>query len=735
MATIELNVAPNTKELYHKVSIGNEWREYYAPAEIVNTRSTSQVSYLFHMGYSSQTVEVAEVRFLNYKNTLEIEDLPETEITYVGQAPDASWRAPARERIDQIRKGAAEIAFFDELGEPLKDAEIHIEMIRHQFGFGTAVVARRIDTSKVYRDTLFDVFNEVVFENDLKWSPFENTSTHSTILRALDTLDAHHVPVRGHNIIWPSYRFMPDFMADFAKDPEGMRVEIENRFDEVAGFARGRLNDWDVVNEPYSEHDVQDLLGDEVMAEWFKRTRRIDRGVKLYVNDYSILSGGGNNRVKQDYLYNLVRYIDSLGGGIDGIGMQGHFSTELTSISKVYDIIDRYADLNKEIKITEHDINITQRGVQADYTRDFMTIAFSHPSVKSLLVWGFWAGAHWKPEAAYFDEDWNIRPHGAVWRDQIKKQWWTPAMDTVSDENGTFKFEGFLGTYSYSLSDGDTVRTGTFVLDHSKQSGLANRIIISMDGAIPESVQITPDQEGFICAGEAMTLKATGGEGLQYAWTLEGLALPDSSASIVAVDSGLYQVTVSKNGISLTSEPYLLEVIAVPATPQIVAYGGLEVCAGESLTLSLDGIPDIQSDYEWFLDGNRAQWGGSSIAAGIPGNYTVQIFDDGCSSVSETVTVTELPASDPRCVTGIKNHESSFRIFPNPCHGAVQVELSCESGSRTIIELYDAMGKLVQSKQIDAGTLQLTLSVPEPGLHLMRITQGKHVQTYKLVSE
>ena len=95
---IELNQEPYTKELYYNISIGQDWKQYYAAVVITNTRSISEVSYLFHCGFPSQTIEFADVQYLNYKNTLNIEDLPRTEITYVGQAPDAAWRAPAAEK-------------------------------------------------------------------------------------------------------------------------------------------------------------------------------------------------------------------------------------------------------------------------------------------------------------------------------------------------------------------------------------------------------------------------------------------------------------------------------------------------------------------------------------------------------------------------------------------------------------------------------------------------------------
>jgi endo-1,4-beta-xylanase len=734
---IEHNVSYD-KTLNQPVSIGSEWKEYYAPAKIIFTLARSEASYLFHMGFPSQTVEVAEVRFLNYKASLTLEDLPVTEITYSGRAEDAAWRAPAEERIGQIRKGLTELVVVDEAGMPLKGAEIHIEMIQHQFGFGTAVVASLINSNQAYRAHLFDMFNEAVFENDLKWPRFENKATHAAILRALDTLDAHRVPVRGHNIIWPSYGYMPDFVEELGSDPEAVRQAVDRHIDEVTTFTSGRLNDWDVINEPCTEHDVQDLLGDEVMADWFRRARRNDRGVKLYVNDFSIISTGGRNRIKQDQYDQIIRYIDSLGGGIDGIGMQGHMAGDLTSIERVYAVINRFAGLGKEIKITEHDINTTQREVQADYTRDFMTICFSHPSVKSILLWGFWAGAHWRPDAAFFDQDWNIRLHGEAWREMIKERWWTPDIDSVTDDQGKLSFEGFLGTYAYTVTvrdtatGGDSLRSGTFAMDHSHQSGLPNAILISMDGSLPERVSITPGVQGFICRGENITLCAPQGEGLAYIWTLDGDTLGEQVPAIVTGEPGSYRVAVSKGGISLTSDPYILEVRDLPEAVMMAA-GEPSICEGETVTFSANEGTDLE--YEWYRDGNRVQWGGTTFETGQQGQYILVTNREGCSAVSDPVEVTLLSPADPRCSTGLEVNRSASRIFPNPCHGSLQVELDDGAGEATIIELYDATGKQRLLQQIRPGTSQLSLTIPCPGLYMLRISCRGSVQNHKLIAE
>lgn len=637
---IEENVT-YAKELYYNISIGQEWKEYYAPVEIQTTLESSSLSYLFHLGFSDQTIEVADVRYLNYQNTLTLDDLPLTEITYIGQAPDASWRIPAQERINQIRKGQANVIVYDEQGQIVENAIVKIEMQKHLFGFGTAIAANEFNSNSTYRNTIFDMFNEVVFENDLKWPQFNADASNDHLDQAMDTLEAHQIPVRGHNVIWPSYRYCPNSLEDLKDNPVAFRNAIDTRIDNVTGFTSGRLNDWDVINEPYSEHDLQDVLGDEVMADWFKRVRRNDRDVKLYINDYSILSAGGKNTDHQDYYYDVIRYIDSLGGNIEGIGMQGHFGSDLTSINRVYEILDRFAGLDKDIKITEHDIDLTQRGVQTDYTRDFMTIVFSHPSVRSILMWGFWAGRHWKPESAFYEEDWTIRPHGEVWRDLIYNQWWTPEINSVSDSQGELSFNGFLGTYTYTVSFGDEERTGTFVLDQSHQSGSINSIIISMDPALPEEVKISPSQPGFLCEGEELTLQAPEGDGLVYTWYHNASVLPNNASSLTTGSDGPYVVMVSKANVELISEPYLVEVREVPGL-ELSTSGSLSLCEGEILTLST--VADSTLEYDWYNGSTRILGKSTSVTVDRKGTYSLQLTSNGCSAdTAVEVTVDPRP--------------------------------------------------------------------------------------------
>jgi len=486
------NSTTYAKELSTKISIGSSWKQYFASAKCASTLTASQVRYAFQTGYPSQTIQIADVRFLNYKNALTLNNLPVTEITYSGQAPDAAWRIAAADRIAQIRKGKVDIVVKDHLGNALKDASISIEMVRHQFGFGTAIPANTFLTNTIFRNKVYELFNEVVFENDLKWPQFNPNSTLN-LQRSLDSLELHKIEIRGHNVIWPSWRWCPASLQTLSTNPVALSAAIDKRIDEVTQFTRGRLNDWDVINEPYSEHEIMDILGNGVMADWLKRVRSNDSKVKLYINDYGILSSGGLDVKKQDSYYNLIKYLDDRGGKVDGIGMQGHFSSDLTPITKVYSILDRFSALGKEIKITEHDINITQRAVQADYTRDFMTILFSHASVKSFLIWGFWQNSHWRPDAALFNADWTLRPHGEAWKELVFNQWWTKKSENTTDFQGKASFEGFLGTYKYIIKSGGKESTGSFKINNSKQSGTPNVVVLTVDNSTLGTAKLSKD--------------------------------------------------------------------------------------------------------------------------------------------------------------------------------------------------------------------------------------------------
>ena len=448
---------------------GSIWRQFLIPVKADITLASGQHQFVIHLAYYAQTIDIGGIALVNYRDTIPLAQLPRTRIEYAGQEPDAPWRAEAAERIDRIRKADIQIRIVDGAGAAIHGAEVHVRMTRHEFGFGSAVAADGINAPGLdgdrYRWVIPNWFNKVVLENDLKWPSWE--SNRNRALNALAWLRDNGIDrVRGHNLVWPSWQYLPSDLQGMSANPEALRSRVLNHIADEVSATRGQLVEWDVLNEPYTNTALQQVLGEQEMAAWFKKAAEQDAAAVLYVNDYSILSGGGLDRKHQDGYFEIIRKLIDWGAPVGGIGMQGHFGAQLTPVPKVWQILDRFAEFGKAIHITEFDIDLDDEEVQGAYMKDFMTAVFAHPSVSGFMMWGFWEGRHWKPRAALLRKDWSLKPNGGAYLDLVFGNWWTDVKGK-SDEDGNFGVRGFKGSYLVEVTSGALTKSIPAALDSS----------------------------------------------------------------------------------------------------------------------------------------------------------------------------------------------------------------------------------------------------------------------------
>lgn len=462
------------KPLQRRVSVGARWTDILMPFAMRGTYAAGSWQVGIGLGDAGdQTIEIGQISLLSYGRTLKPSELPGTTATYAGRELDAPWRAEADRRIDQLRKGSLRVAVVDQAGRPVSGASVQVRMQRHAFAFGTAVNAGRIMGSKPdderYRALLKELFTCVVTENDLKWQAVDGEwgagVNRTQTVAALRWLREQGFGIRGHVMVWPSWRNTPKHLRKLEQQPAELHRAICAHIDDVGAMTAGLCDDWDVVNEPYDNHDITDILGRASLADWFRRARAATHpATRLYLNDYGILSAGGRTDTPhQQHYEDTIRFLIAQGAPLDGIGMQGHFGWDLPSPPTMLRILDRYAALGKRIKVTEFDVNVTDEALQADFTRDALTVLFSHPSVDGFLMWGFWAGAHWLPDGAMFRQDWSPKPNAQVWRDLLFTRWWTNA-DGTTDAAGAIELRAFHGDYAITVSQGAQQTTSKAVV-------------------------------------------------------------------------------------------------------------------------------------------------------------------------------------------------------------------------------------------------------------------------------
>jgi len=478
------------KLISRNINSASEWEEFFIPAKVTQDFAKGELSLMFELGAGDkpQRFQLAGIELYNYQQDIAFVDLPKTKATYVGRDDDATWRTEAAARIEEHRKGDFTLTLQTPSGDKITDADIHINMLKHAYHFGSAVVSSMLvgedADAQMYQQKVLELFNQAGPENDLKWAPWigewGNSFNQETTLAGLQWLKDNAFYTRGHVLVWPSKRNLPDAMQQYLPDdpanadPQAL-VEVKNHIDDITSKTAGLISEWDVLNEPYDNHYLMDAFGDEVMLDWFEQARLNLPDQKLYINDYSILSSAGADTAHQQHYQDTINYLYTNEAPIDGIGLQSHFNEVLTDITKVYSIIDRFhqAFPTAAIRSTEFDVSTLDEQLQADYTRDFVTIFFSHPSTVGVQLWGFWAGRHWYPEAALYDLEWREKPNALVWKDLIFNQWHSQ-FEAKTSTDGTFVGRGYYGKYEITFSHQGLEQTLTF----SIEKGAANNIVL-----------------------------------------------------------------------------------------------------------------------------------------------------------------------------------------------------------------------------------------------------------------
>jgi GH35 family endo-1,4-beta-xylanase len=442
----------NAAEL--RASAGGQWKEFSVPFRSPRNFPTGAARVAFRAGHDRQTMEIAGIEIINYGPKFDLDELPRTKFDYEGRSGDATWRREALARIEKIRKGDLAVTVLSAAGSPVAGARVHAMQLRHAFGFGTCVDAGFLTGNtpddERYRRTVLSLFNRAVFENDMKWQATWNGPSAATD-EALHWLREHDITVRGHNLVWPSWRWLPEELRPYRDDPVQLKAITAQHITSLVSHYRGQLVDWDVVNEPYTNHDLIDALGGQsIMVDWYKLAHQADPDCRLVLNDFGILDGPQNNAHREAF-YKTIQFLLDHGAPLEGLGIQSHFGTDLPPPTQLLAILDRFAEFGLPIESTEVSFALADRQLQADYLRDYLIAMFSHPDVQAVMLWGFWAGRHWRPEAALYELDWTPRPIAQEWIDLTQKTWHTDAQ-MATDSQGIAHTRGFYGTYEISIS-------------------------------------------------------------------------------------------------------------------------------------------------------------------------------------------------------------------------------------------------------------------------------------------
>ncbi|MFC7194068.1 endo-1,4-beta-xylanase [Halosimplex aquaticum] len=409
------------------------------------------------------------------------------------------------ERIREHRTGDLEVVVENPDGSAVSDAEVSVEMVEHEFGFGTAVNADTLinqsDEGDNYRQYIPELFNKAVMENRHKWAFFENEraladeATQWILDRGLD--------LRGHVCIWgrDGVGAIPSDVqtAIDEGDAQTIRDRSMQHIEDVITHYGEDVTEWEVVNEAMHAYQLQiGVYGDQIntdepwtgevvpwtsdlLADWYSRAASVieenDLDLGIAVNDfnqfpYSYTDGRYESEI--DHINSNAVQLDTVGLQAHVAARTGEFDTNSSpdgriGADQVVSEINTWADHGARVKITEFDTyngddwNSDQE--RADVLENYLRGAFSHPGADDFIMWGFWDGRHWENEAPLFYDDWSRKPAYDVWTGLVYDEWWTSDSGTT-DGSGAYATTAFLGEHEITVStDSDSATTTTSVTD------------------------------------------------------------------------------------------------------------------------------------------------------------------------------------------------------------------------------------------------------------------------------
>lgn len=467
----ELSTSPYTASLFTNAPVDDGiWHQYSIPFYAVNTMAAGTASLQLQCGTAAQTFDVGGIEVLDYGPQTSVPSALQSTFAFYypgrGKA-NASWRVQAQQNIAKYRMADLEIKVIDQHGVRTSGVPVAIKQTNSAFLWGTAIDGTHVQANtdlspsnyQHYTQNVLANFNLVVCENDMKWPQW--AASRQPALNALNWAKMNSLTVRGHNLIWPSFANMPSSTAGL--NASALTSAIDAHFQDEAGALKGEVYSWDVVNEPYSNYQVQGqiaapgvtqsngILGNNAIVQWYQMVRQIDPAVRLELNDYFIFEAV--DPIHRGYDLALVQYLESNGAELDDLNFESHFSQNVPVFPDMDESISMFSPYVQHFGVTEFDFSIIDPSLQQDMTADFMTYVFGQPMFDHFLMWGFWDGASWIKNAPLYNLDWSLKPSGQAFQTLTQQTWRTNVSGTTS-KFGSYQTKAFLGSYQVTLGTG-----------------------------------------------------------------------------------------------------------------------------------------------------------------------------------------------------------------------------------------------------------------------------------------
>ena len=292
---------------------------------------------------------------------------------------------------------------------------------------GSAVSFGALTNDAPYAQILGQQFSSITPENEMKGASVEAQQGVFDFTQAdaeVTFAQQHHQLVSGHNLVW--HNQLPDWLTSGSFTNAQLASLLKQHIFTEAGHFRGKIWQWDVVNEPFNEDGTLrstlwlNALGSDYIADALRWAHAADPHAKLFLNDFNIEGIGP----KSDAMYALVKSLLAQHVPIDGVGIETHLDLQFSLPPMIKENFQRFADLGLEVSITEMDVRMfvpptpERLAAQASVYTELMQDCIAVRRCVDFTIWEYTDKYSWVPgfftgEGAADIYDENLAPKPA----------------------------------------------------------------------------------------------------------------------------------------------------------------------------------------------------------------------------------------------------------------------------------------------------------------------------------
>lgn len=433
--------------------------------------------------------------------------------------PHVPWKLEgANERIEKYRKGTIQLKIKLENDATIPEKTmVQIKQINHNFNWGGSLTQvwtlHKHKKFQEYLDAFKDIFNYSTI--GFYWNWHEKTQGKWIFSdyceNALSFAKKNNMVMRGHPLMW--HNTLPNWLNKI--ENEDTLTKLVDAHVNYLINKYPQIDQWDLYNEAPSINKTY-VKTNSPGKRYLLHNGGLEKGM-LHIHKTALKANKkgsylvNHHKINDEDYHTMIKYLLKKRIEIPAIGIQTHMYQKDQVLKEKYlwEQLERYAQYKVPIHLSEvtvlssknfEDWNemskwqaecqkaqrngryltrpSTKEGekYQAEYLKDFYTLAFSHPAVDTIVYWNvsdyhFWRGS----QGGLLDQDNNPKPAYKTLKNLIKNKWWTKESRVA--EKGIVQFRGFLGSYRIQIKIGNDYYATEFNLNE-KSAGKSSSILL-----------------------------------------------------------------------------------------------------------------------------------------------------------------------------------------------------------------------------------------------------------------